>query len=57
MFPSHASGESVFETMDGIINVSTFQIQRYGCDMANTNHRADIKHVLKTILSSHHMEL
>ena len=44
------SGENVFETMEGILYFSVFQIQRYGCHMANPNHRTDIKHVPKTII-------
>ena len=48
--------EMFFETMEGILHFSihVFQIQRYGCDMANLNHRTDIKYVLKTIIFKSH---
>ena len=46
--------EVVFETMEGIVHFSIIQIQRYGCDMANPNHRTDIKYVLNTIIFTPH---
>ena len=49
-FPEVDSGGNVFETMEGILYFSVFQIQRYGFDMANPNHRTALKHVPKTII-------
>ena len=46
--------EVVFETMEGIVHFPIFLIQRYGCDMANPNHMADIYNVLKTIIFTPH---